>query len=81
MLTDLSKVLDTPSTMSSPFPDPNSDNGNSEFGSSGDGDPLTPQSIVSPNEKQQGELFETAPPPWELAAQDDVALALSLIHI
>ena len=75
MLTDLSKVLDTPSTMSSPFPDPNSDNGNSEFGSSGDGDPLTPQSIVSPKEKQQGELFETAPPPWELAAQDDVALA------
>jgi primosomal protein N' (replication factor Y) len=24
---------------------------------------------------QQGELFETQPPPWELAAQDDVAVA------
>lgn len=32
-------------------------------------------SIGKSSGQQQGELFETAPPPWELAAQDDVALA------
>ena len=45
--------------MSFPAPDSNSDSGSSE----------------EISEKHQGELFETAPPPWELAAQDDVALA------
>lgn len=40
-------------------------------------DPLNEFDNSPPADKrqEQGELFETAPPPWELAAQDDVAKA------
>lgn len=40
--------------------------------------PALPAGIMpdeQPEPSRQGELFETAPPPWELAAQDDVAIA------
>jgi len=43
-----------------------------------DRDPLeieTTSPSGEPGPVQQGELFETAPPPWELAVEDDVATA------
>ena len=78
MLTDNSPLL-PPNDSSLPMPthdslEPNDSPNNEHQGDAHQGD------------AHQGELFETEPPPWELAAQDDVALAsivfsLSLIHI
>ena len=66
MLTDQSQTTNSPESSGQMFPsapDPNSnDGGMNEQGE-------------RPTGSHQGELFETQPPPWELAAQDDVALA------
>ncbi|TWU59316.1 Primosomal protein N' [Rubripirellula tenax] len=64
MLTDHSSLPHCPisTPMSGPVPD--------EYDV-----PPDRESAKSKADSAQGELFETAPPPWELAAEDDVATA------
>ncbi len=64
-----------PAPMSGPVPDEH-DNQDSKDPYSIPADRLYGESKPesSTSDSSQGELFETAPPPWELAIQDDVAV-------